>query len=169
MRELSIELRDMARTDGLCDEWFGAWSEDCSDEELFDKYKRGIDFAIEHDYPSNKYILTHWDRETLRRNGIYVNDKVEEDAGGSGTFVVNGDSEVTMRFDAYDAADIYVRHHSVLYLDASYMAKVRINLYDEARVEIGCREGAKAYVYRHSAKCKVIDVGYKPPLIRNKY
>lgn len=44
MKELSIELRKMAREQGLCDQWFGEWKDDSDSTTLFDKYKRGIDF-----------------------------------------------------------------------------------------------------------------------------
>jgi hypothetical protein len=66
MKELSIELRNMAREAGLCDQWFGEWNDDSDNTTLFDKYKRGIDFCIEHGYPTNEFIKSHWDKEMLR-------------------------------------------------------------------------------------------------------
>lgn len=46
MGNLSLELKEMARNNGLCDKWFGEWVDESDDATLFDKYKRGIDFSI---------------------------------------------------------------------------------------------------------------------------
>jgi hypothetical protein len=166
MKELSIELRNIAREAGLCDQWFGEWNDDSDNATLFDKYKRGIDFCIEHGYPTNEYIKSHWDKEMLIDNNIFVDDKNVELESPKGTVIINGDSDILTYFRAFDTADIYLRHTSKLKIIARWMSCIMVNVYDNAEVEIDAEENAKVYVYRHSDNCKVTSIGEKEPIVR---
>lgn len=168
MKELSIELRDMARKAGLCDQWFGEWKDDSDNATLFDKYKRGIDFCIEHGYPTNEYIKSHWDKEMLIDNNIFVDDKDVSVEMVKGTVIVNGDSDISLKCESFGTADVYVRHTSKMKVAATGFARVMLNVYDDAEVEVDCSEMAKVYVYRHSESSKVKSIGENEILIRNE-
>ena len=52
MNRLNSELRGHAVSYGLCTQWQGDWQNNKSQQELIGMYIRGIDFCIEHDYPT---------------------------------------------------------------------------------------------------------------------
>ena len=169
MENLSIELRNMARKAGLCDQWFGEWKDDSDTSTLFDKYKRGIDFCIEHNYPTNDFIKTHWDKKMLQMYNIFVDDKDVTKDGIKGTAIINGDSDIRLNFGLFDTADIYLRHTSKLKVNARYMARIMINLYDDAQVTVNCIEDAKVYIYKHSPNAKINDMGTNKSLVHEEY
>lgn len=162
----STELRDMARRAGLCDEWFGEWKDNSSDDVLIGKYLRGIDFAIKNEYPSVDYILNNWDKETLRRNKVFIDEKdyVAEDIDERS--VVMGNSNMEMYFGDYIASDVYVRHRSILTVIATGHAVVMLNLYDGCEVTVNSTDMAKVYIYKHSSTCTINDVGDNKAMIR---
>jgi hypothetical protein len=51
---------------------------------------------------------------------------------------------------------------------ATGFARVMLNVYDDAEVEVDCSEMAKVYVYRHSESSKVKSIGENEILIRNE-
>jgi hypothetical protein len=159
MKELSEELRTMAREQGLCDQWFGEWKDDSDDETLFDKYKRGIDFCIKHEYPSLEYIRSHWDEDELEENGIFVDAKGVTVRRPPLIAVVNGESEVTFDCGDFDVSDIYVRHNSRVRVVANGHARIMINLYDGASATVDCGGEGRVYVSKHGTTCLVEDVG----------
>lgn len=168
MSKVSCELRQEARELGLCDKWYGEWFDNESDESLFDKYKRGIDFCIEREFPDNEYIKNHWDAAKLRANNIFVDDKAEL-YNPKGTIVVNGASDVCTVFGGFGAAEIYVRHSSKLLVRAKYMSRVMVSIWDDAEVELDCSESAKIYAYVYSDTANVTDKGSVKSMIRKKY
>jgi hypothetical protein len=146
---ISKELRSMARENGLCDKWFKEWDDDTTDEELFDKYKRGIDFSIDHEWITNDFIKSHWSKELLHRNGIFVDDKDVAVESLNTTVIVNGDSDITLSYALYDFADIYVRHTSKVKVIARQGAKIFVNIYDEAEVTVDKDDTSKVYIYNN--------------------
>lgn len=165
MSKLSNELKAMARDNGLCDEWYGEWKDYESEDSLIDKYKRGIDFSIQKDWISNEYIKSHFDKEVLHRNNVFVDDK-EYVSNPNGVVVINGNSNINIDLSMFDFADIYVRHNSKLHIHTKMCAKAFINVYDNAEVYIESYDSAKVYVYRHSLTTNVSDSGPIKCLLR---
>jgi hypothetical protein len=135
---------------------------------LFDKYKRGIDFCIEHGYPTLDYIRSHWSKQELMDNNIFVDCKDVICHNLKGTVIVNGDCDLTLNNDFYNVCDVYIRHNSKVKVTARQWCTVMLNVYDDAEVEVDCSEMAKVYVYRHSESSKVKSIGENEILIRNE-
>lgn len=76
MNRLNSELRGHAVSYGLCTQWQGDWQNNKSQQELIGMYIRGIDFCIEHDYPTVEYIKGNFDRSLLHQNHIFVDEPV---------------------------------------------------------------------------------------------
>ena len=169
MGNLSLELKEMARNNGLCDKWFGEWVDESDDATLFDKYKRGIDFSIEHDWISNEFIKSRWDKEVLQDNNIFVDDKDMELENTKGTVIINGDCDLTFNYNLFTVSDLYARHNSIVRVTAKDHARIMVNLYDNAIVEIDCDYMAKVYVYQHSKDSKIVSIGRVIPLIRKEF
>ena len=146
MNNLSETLKQQAVDLGLCRPWTEAWG-NCDQQELIDKYKKGIDFCIDKQYPSNEFIKANFDRDLLNANLIFVDEHLDFDMMPSGVYILNGECSGSIRFAPWTAATIYVRHKSNVTIIAGNFAKVFVRLYDEAEVETEAEESAVVRVY----------------------
>lgn len=146
MDNLSETLKQQAVGLGLCKPWTEAWG-DCDQQELIDKYKKGIDFCIDRQYPSNDFIKTNFDRDLLNANLIFVDEYVDMDMAPSGIYILNGECSGRIRFAPWTAATVYVRHNSKITIVAEDFAKVFVRLYDEAEAVVDSDESAVVKVY----------------------
>lgn len=146
MENLSETLKQQAVDLGLYRPWTEAWG-DCDQQELIDKYKKGIDFCIDKQYPSNEFIKANFDRALLNANLIFVDEYLDFDMMPSGIYILNGECSGSIRFAPWTAATVYVRHTSNVRIIAGDFAKVFVRLYDEAEVETEAEESAVVRVY----------------------
>ena len=146
MENLSETLKQQAVDLGLCRPWTEAWG-DCDQQELIDKYKKGIDFCIDKQYPSNEFIKANFDRDLLNANLIFVDEYLDFDMMPSGIYILNGECSGSIRFAPWTAATIYVRHKSNVTIIADDFAKVFVRLYDGAEAETEAEESAVVRVY----------------------
>lgn len=154
MDELNTELRTEAINLGLCSEWKGEWMNDKTQDELVKMYKKGIDFAIQNNYPSNGFIKEHFSRDVLSKNNVFVDDAFDlKNIGGVAVF--NGKSNGRVRFDGTTVCDMYVRHDTRMTITAKGMSRVFVNAFDNAEIEIRQSEIAKVYVYFHGNNVKL--------------
>ena len=135
MNNLSETLKQQAVDLGLCRAWTEAWG-DCDQQELIDKYKKGIDFCIDKQYPSNEFIKANFDRALLNANLIFVDEHIRLDDAPSGIYILNGECSGSIRFAPWTAATVYVRHKSNVTIIADDFAKVFVRVYDEADAEV---------------------------------
>lgn len=133
--ERSIELRETARRVGLCDEWYGSWSEDCGLYELAEKFVKGQDFCVVHDYPKIDDIMRLFSRDELRSIGVYV-DEDDICVESPSTPVVLGDTSMRIEYVGTDVGDVYVRHNGNVSVLASDMSVVSVNVYDNSTVHV---------------------------------
>ena len=146
MENLSETLKQQAVDLGLCRPWTEAWG-DCDQQELIDKYKKGIDFCIDKQYPSNEFIKANFDRDLLNANLIFVDEYLDFDMMPSGIYILNGECSGSIRFAPWTAATIYVRHKSNVTIIADDFAKVFVRLYDAADAETEAEVCAVVRVY----------------------
>lgn len=163
-QNVSEMMKAQAVKSGLCTEWTENWGNPDL-QGLIDKYLHGIDFCIEHDFPSLSVIKEHFPKELLHHNHIYVDENIHV-RNSSGIAVLNGHSRGMMLFDGLAVCDLYVRHDCDVTIDCSHLSKVFINVYDRARVKVIQRGGASVYVYKHGDECTVDTNG--DVLIREK-
>lgn len=142
---ISEELKDKAVSLGLCTEWTNGWGNPDKDE-LCDKYVRGIDFAIKHNYPSLDEMKSNFDG-IMQKHGIYVSEDIS--LLNPSMVIANGGCTGEVYYDRFSVGRMYVRHDSNLTVTVTGNAKVFISLYDLTKINIICKEGAKVYVYRY--------------------
>lgn len=147
MDKLNEELRSEAIRNGLCERWQKDWESDKNPQELIDMWKRGIDFALLHDYPSTDFIKTNFDRGLLNKNLIFVDDHINLEKAPSGIYIINGGCSGTLWFGSWAAATVYIRHGSKITVIADDFAKVFVRLYDDADAEVVELEDAVVKVY----------------------
>ena len=127
-------LRDMAIGLGMCERFSRQWVEDLDAGRLLEMYKEGLDFCMEHDFPSNADILACFDRDVLRSHHIYVDERDGCFGGFSDICVVQGDSDLEFRFGGYDYVTIYVRHRSRVRVVAGGYSIVNLVVFDDGEV-----------------------------------
>lgn len=143
MENLSDILKSEAVERDLCQQWQAEWADDSSQQELIEKYKRGLDFIIKQgEWPGNGFIKANFDRELLRANLIFVDEDIDMNDAESGVYILNGECSGTIRFAPWAAATVYVRHTSNVRIIANDFAKVFVRLYDEAGAVVDSDESA---------------------------
>ena len=146
--ELSKTLRESARSNGLCDQWYNEWKDSCSPKELADKMFKGLDFVLKLHWPSNDFIKEHFNLDFRREVNVVVDDR--HSTLNPKQSLILGKSEVTARFNGASHGSIYVRDNSRLTLTAKNRSFVIIHLYDNATVSIKQFDKAQIVVIKHS-------------------
>lgn len=143
-------LRD-GREAGMCEEFRDELrSGPKTIAELCAMYHRGLDFCIEHKFPSLDFMKEHLDAEEIKRHGIYISNGISE---RQTNVVVLGDACVSIRVPNYctcditatDQAKVSVRlgigafcyvslhnHASVLVAEKADEAKLNASVFDSA-------------------------------------
>lgn len=132
--QLSMTLRQSAINNGLCDEWKNAWKDNCTQQELINKYLRGIDFCLQHRWPSNRFITDNFDIVTLRRNNIIVDDSWS--LNNPQEAVILGDSKATVRVNGRNSSEIYIRDTSEVAVHVHTGELVLIHVFDKTTVRV---------------------------------
>jgi len=148
---LNRTLREQARNLGLCDQWYKDWGMLESRQQLIEKYIRGIDFCIKHDYPSLDFARENFPLHLRLSNGIFIDDNV--DASNLKIAVLLGKSEGDLRYDGLRSCNVYVRHNSKVNIEAKDGAKVFVETYEDCQVETHTDSISKIFVYRHGGTC----------------
>lgn len=153
-KELNLMLRDEADRLGICEKFREVWNDDFSRQDLINFYKRGIEFCIDYDWPSNDFIKKHFDNDLLKKNNIYMGE-FGTVQNMNGVYICNDDSKGVLKFSGMDVATIYVRGKSSVSIEAGDISKVFIDLLDEAEVHVKQIGSAAVYVYQKSKKSKL--------------
>lgn len=146
--KLNKTLRDEAIRLNLCKKWQETiWNENLSQEELIDIYFRGLDFAIEHHYPSNEFIKENFDKDLLRRKGVLVDDTYS--LLNQRFAILLGNSKSTMRYNGTNLAQVYVRDYSEVRIEAKGRSHIIVHTYDFGKVD--------AHILDDTATIKIIN------------
>lgn len=151
---LSDRMKSEAVGLGLCSEWTAGWEDKSSKDAMVEKFVRGIDFCIQHDWPSCEAIKRDFG-DVIHEHGVYVDEACH--ITNSPVVVLNGSCDASGIYDGHTVATIYVRHKSKLRLLVGGMAKVRVCLYDESEVSVSVKGYAKCSVYRYGGSVKSND------------
>lgn len=122
----------MARANGLCDEWYGQWSDDSTIEESIERFVNGFDFYLKTNFVSLEMIESI-DRELLHKHHIYVNEDVDVKATESGYYIFLGNCKGTLDVYGLLAVTVYVRHDCDVDVKAGGGSKVFVTYYDDAK------------------------------------
>lgn len=147
-KRISIELRNKARELGLCNEWFNEWSDTSSKQELIDRYITGIDFALQHHYPTNQYIKDNFELELLRKNNILVDD--ERNLLNPSVAVILGNTKTKIRVNGFSRSIIYVRDKSEVDLIVKNCSFVIVHTFDNASVKVETEDKPSVLILKHS-------------------
>lgn len=146
-QKLSERMKREAVKLGLCAQWTEEWEKNTTKDDMVDKFVRGLDFCIEHDWPSTEVMKKDFG-DVIHKHGVYVDERVTKQ--NPSVMILNGHSDASVTCDGYAASDIHVRHTSRLRLSVTGMAVVYVRVYDKAEVDVECTDSAKCFVYRYS-------------------
>lgn len=149
-KELNNLLKRRARELGLCDQWYNDWGDKESMQQLLEKYLRGIDFCIKHDYPKLEFARKVFPKDILMAKGIFLDSSI--DASNLVTAVALGESIGTLRYHTNSTGNVYVRHHTNLRIEVDESSKVFVEAYDNCRVHVVAKGFSKAFVYWHGGE-----------------
>lgn len=160
---LNKAMKSEARSLGLCDKWFDEWDENSDRDELLEKYIRGIDFCIKHNYPDNE-ILKKYGFDIINEHGIYIDDNLDGKADNIPTLVVNGKTTGEVTYNGHSVGNVYICGSSDITIYVKDNARVFVEIYGDSRLSIVNRSIYRCFVYKHGGTVNIDgDV-----LIRNK-
>lgn len=143
---ISEDLKKQAINLGLCTEWTNEWGKPTKDE-LVDKYVRGIDYCIEHNYPSCDYMKKHFDG-VMQNHGVFVDDVV--DGKNYRDLICNGSTKGKIIYDNFNVCNwMYIRHNSDMEIKVTENAYVTIHIYDNAKLKISNTSTRRVVVFQH--------------------
>lgn len=128
-------LYEQAAALGMCDDFKQHWDkygDNITIEQLCNMYHRGLDFCIEHGYPSVEFMAEHL-RGRVEPYGVYIHDRMV--AYDTRNVVINGDSEIRVVANGV-VRDITVRHSSTVIVEAYGDAFVYVSMYNNSRLVI---------------------------------
>lgn len=152
-KELNKVLRDRARVLGLCDQWYDGWDKEETKQELIDKYLKGIDFCIEHDYPRLEFIKAYFPKTLLEKNGIFLDEVFScGNTASYKTVVALGKSKGMMWYIGPVSRSVYARHNSEVTVKATDGARVFVEAWENSRVRAMADDESKVFVYWHGGE-----------------
>jgi hypothetical protein len=161
---LSKKLKAEAIGNGLCKQWTDEWEDNSNKLVLAEKFKRGLDFCIKHDWPSREELDDIVDAE-FNSYGIYNDQNVSivnnQSMSGETTpldevceFVLNGECNANIVVHGTTTI-VWVRHDSEATVLVSGDGTAYVKCLDNASVKIRCGLKGKAYCYRYSENARI--------------
>lgn len=144
--ELSDELKQKAINLGLCELWQNNWGNP-NEDLLLMKYKKGIHWCMERNYPLASFIVEKFGVEKMEEYSIYADKKATSE--NEPTIIIRGNSDFEITYDYYNVGAVWIGNDSKATIHAKENAIVNVHVYDNAEVEIMRDGNAKVKVYRN--------------------
>lgn len=124
------ELKQDGIAHGMCEKFQNEWK-DPNVEELSRFFFRGMDFCIEHDWPSMDLVREIFDDGELAEYGIFIKSGT---ARNKTNICTMDNSDVHVYVPDLCVSDIYARHNSKVHVHLGYKAFCYVSMYDNAAV-----------------------------------
>ena len=154
MNDLNNDLRSQAVSLGLCNDWQGMWQNNWSEQKMVEQMYRGLDFCIKHHWPSNDYIMNHFDIAFRRKSNVFVNDRYS--VCNPNDSLILGKSDITIRFNGESHGNIHIRDNSSVKLSAKNRSFVLVHLYENAYIDASQYDKAKIVLIKHSENVTIV-------------
>lgn len=154
MNELNKDLKSQAVALGLCSDWQKLWDKDWSREKMVERMYKGLDFCIMHHYPSNDFILKHFDLDFRRKSNVFVNDKYS--VVNPKESLILGTSDMIVRYNADSYGNIHIRDNSSVKLIARNRSFIIVHLYENASVNAKQYDKSTVVLVTHSTKVHIV-------------
>lgn len=155
--ELNRCLRNKAIALGLCENWQGQWNNDWDEGKMIAKYKEGIDFCLANRYPSNDFIKRNFSLKSLRKGGLFVDDKYS--INDMRTVVALGSSNLRIRYNGNSIGEVYMTDDSIINLTARDDCHIIVHILGNAKISASQYGKASLLIIKHSTPCTVVTEG----------
>jgi hypothetical protein len=166
MKQLSKYILHKAIQAGICQDWALKIGQTDNKDELLDMYIKGIDFCLDHNFPSNEDLLK-FGGELLVKHGIWVDEEVTSE--NPGYLVLLGASNGVILVGDYTVSQLYIKHNSIATVACSGNSFTVIDCFDNSIVSITASGNCKVLINSYgSAKVVHECQGSAVVKIRNK-
>ena len=144
--KLNRELAEMAKKNGICEDWYKELRTTEDIGKLLKMYLNGIDFCLSNEYPPLPFIRKHF-VGTMEAFGIFLDEKIT--ARNSKYVVALGSCTGEAEYTDFAVGEVFVKHSSKLTIKASGNAFVMVDVFDETEVEVIASGNAKVCVNQY--------------------
>lgn len=152
LKQLRNELADEAKKAGICQEWLQKILTAPSREYLLRLFITGLDFAILHDFPSDR-LAAEFD-DIAPHFGIFVNRQGKRTASNKKRVIARNAEVRPAIFNAFSVGEVYALRDSVVDVKASDYAIVAVTVEEGAKVTVTATDNARVKVFRHGGQIK---------------
>ena len=142
--ELNNHIHSGAVKEGICSDWATYIKEAKSKEELMEMYVKGIDFCLEHNFPSNSDLLKFGGSSFLSNYGVYVDAQVNEI--DQPFIVLLGTCKAKIAYNNYTAGQLFNKANSDMKVVINDNAFIVIDCFDESRTHIQANGNSKVCI-----------------------
>ncbi len=150
---ISDKYKTKAISLGLCDQWTNEWKDNSSREELVEKFVKGNDFCILHNFPSVQDMKEDFG-DILNDFGVYADQDVQ--IKNKDFVMLCGRCKAEIVVDDI-FCDIYIRHNSEAKIYVRGTGRAFVRTYDNSYVDVTSSMGGKAYIYDYCGATIRID------------
>lgn len=165
MEKLSRKLARLAKTKGICQEWYNRLKNMDDKDAMLDMYLQGIDFCISNDYPTNEFIRANF-KGSMEHKGIFLDDAI--DVSNIPKCVCLGATTGCITVDDFSVCEIYAKHNSHIDVKAKGNAFVVIDIFDDSIVNVVASDRAKVCVNHYGGSVSEQSADDAMIRIRNK-
>ncbi|AMR34131.1 hypothetical protein A0256_23115 [Mucilaginibacter sp. PAMC 26640] len=141
--ELHEYILRKAKEAGICKPWADMIAQGMSAGQLLKLYREGIDFCLEHNFPTND-DLVRLGGPLLVQAGIYIDATVH--LSNSDFTVLLGKSHAAIEYSGYGASQLFVKHNSACNVSAADNAFIMIDCFDSAQVTVAASGNSRVII-----------------------
>lgn len=149
MNNITKQLAKRAKEHGICTQWYNDLKNLEDKDALVEMYIRGLDFCLEHDFPSNEFIRRNF-KGIMERHGVFLDEAVE--LVNPSKCVALGDTNGKVEATGFGVVEVWAKHDAALNIMARGNSFVMVDVYDAAVVNVYAYDRAKVCVNRHGGK-----------------
>lgn len=144
--KINKELASKARKLNICKPWYDMLKKAEDKDTMMRMFVKGIDFCLEHDFPSVEYFEKHG-KEVIEKHGVYVNKTIE--CVNSPFTVLLGYCKSVFINTEYGFSQLFIKHQSVVDVTLKDHSFTVIDVFDDSIV-IGTASGnAKVLINKY--------------------
>lgn len=156
---LNQKMKIGALKSGLCNQWASEWGDELSQDELVEKYRKGINFCVKNWFPSNEDVRAFFDKKLLAKHHVWIDNDNVYDGDFDGAGVLIDECYGEMHFGGFNTPTIYVMGNSEVRITSCQHAYVFVHVYGNANVVAEQLGSGRITVKRHSCDASVFRVG----------
>lgn len=133
---------------------------------LLSMYIKGIDFCLEHNFPSNEFLKDNGGA-LLSQYGIFIDENVLQ--ASRSKMVLLGGCSVDARYSGFDVSEVFIKHHCKASLSVFENAIVTIDVFDDSVLQVSAADNSQVLVNVYGrAKVTYINTGKAVIKVVNK-